>query len=299
MDEPYRVLAVDGTNLLYRSHHALGRSGLSHAGRPIWAVHGTLLQIAKAVHNERPTHVLVALDMPGGCPSRRAAQPLYKANRTSPVPELASQLGWAPSALTQLGLQVCGIDNWEADDVLASAVTAAANRGWAATVVTSDRDAYQLLSEQVRVLTPDEKLVTVESLQTEKGLTPAQYANLAALRGEPSDNLPGVESVGAVTAAKLLARFGDLDRIFAATDRELREVVGVKTLANLRRDEGTARTTAAVAQLRRDLPVVEPTAIAEIDLHRCRHVGVEIGLPQASAKLAWALEQAQRTPTVR
>jgi 5'-3' exonuclease len=291
MTEPYHVLAVDGTNLLYRAHHALGRSGLSHAGRPIWAVHGTVIQIAKAIQAEQPTHLLVAFDLPGGCPSRRAMQPLYKGTRSAPVPELASQLGWAPSALTQLGLGVCGVQDWEADDVLASAATAALARGWDVTVLTSDRDAYQLLEGRLQVLTPDEKRVTVDSLQAEKGLTPAQYADLAALRGEPSDNLPGVEGIGTVTATKLLARFGDLDSIFAASDAELRQVIGAKTLLNLRRDEATARTTAAVARLRRDLPVTAPVTLSELDLERCRHVGVEIGLPQAAAKLAHALQR--------
>lgn len=284
------LLAVDGTNLLYRSFHALAASNLTHAGRPVWAVHGLLLQIAKMVEAVRPSHVLVAFDTRHGCAWRRAMDPGYKATRTAPVQELAQQLAWAPSALRQAGLLVCDDADHEADDLLASAVTLAEARSVRSVVVTSDRDAYQLLSPMVAIRTPENKIVTVDSLMETLGVSPSGYALLAALRGEPSDNLPGVRGVGDKTAAKLVQKFGSFEALEAATDEELRAVLGPKGIESLRRDLPVARRTAQVATLRRDIPLpLERSTLAGFQVSTAERALTDLGLAVAGRRLASAV----------
>jgi DNA polymerase-1 len=285
-----RLLVLDGTNLLYRSYHALAATGLTHAGRPVWAVHGLVLQIAKLVEHAHPSHLVVAFDTIEGCPSRRAIDPGYKATRTAPVQDLAVQLSWAPSVLRQLGLCVLDDQQWEADDIVASAVTAARRAGMPTTVVTSDRDAYQLLAADVEIRTPENRTVTVESLEADHGVSPAGYALLAALRGEPSDNLPGVAGVGPKTAAKLVKEFGSFDAIETATDADLRPFAGPKTIAALRRDLHLARRSFEVGKLRTDLTVdLLPARLETLDPHRLQHLLTTCGLASAGARLAETL----------
>jgi DNA polymerase-1 len=284
------LLALDGTNLLYRSFHALSGTGLTHAGRPVWAVHGLLLQIAKMIEATRPTHLLVAFDTRHGCAWRREIDPDYKATRTPPVQDLAQQLSWAPSPLRQAGLLVCDDSAHEADDILASAVTSASSRGVRSVVVTSDRDAYQLLSPMVTVRTPENKTVTVESLLEQHGVSPQGYALLAALRGEPSDNLPGVTGVGSKTAARLVQEFGSFEALEAASDEELRKVLGPKGIVSLRRDLPLARRSATVATLRRDLPLpLESSALSTLDVDALERALIVCGLQGAGRRLAAAL----------
>lgn len=285
-----KLLAVDGTNLLYRSYHALSASGLSHAGRPVWAVHGLVLQLAKAIEHVCPSHVVVAFDTPGGCPARREIDPGYKATRTSPSEDLAVQLSWAPAVLRQIGVSAIETPGWEADDLLASAVNAASATGASSVIVTSDRDAYQLLGEDVTLRTPDEKTVTVESLMESHGVSPAGYAVLAALRGEPSDNLPGVPGVGPKIAARLVTRFGSLDAISTASDEELLTVVGAKTLTSLRENLHLAKRSAQVATLRRDLPVdIDAAHLAALDPVKVAERLNQLGLASAGRRLGAAL----------
>jgi 5'-3' exonuclease len=285
-----KLLAVDGTNLLYRSYHALAASGLSHAGRPVWAVHGLVLQLAKAIEHASPSHLIVAFDTPGGCPARREIDPGYKATRTSPVEDLAVQLSWAPTVLRQIGVAAVEASGWEADDLLASAVSAASAAGSASVIVTSDRDAYQLLGDEVTLRTPDEKTVTVASLVESHGVSPAGYAVLAALRGEPSDNLPGVPGVGPKIAARLVARFGSLDAIAAASDEDLLTIVGAKTLASLRENLHLAQRSARVATLRRDLPVdIGAARLAAVDPVDVTERLTQLGLASAGRRLGAVL----------
>jgi 5'-3' exonuclease len=284
------LLALDGTNLLYRSFHALAGSGLSYAGRPVWAVHGLVLQIAKLVEAVRPTHLLVAFDTRHGCAWRREIDPGYKATRSAPVPDLAQQLSWAPSALRQAGLLVNDDPEHEADDILASAVTIASSQGMRSVVATSDRDAYQLLSPLVSVRTPENKVVTVETLEQLHGVSPSGYALLAALRGEPSDNLPGVRGVGGKTAARLVQEFGSFERLEAAADADLRKVLGPKGIESLRRDLPLARRSARVATLRRDLPLpIESGLLARLDPSAAERALVTVGLAAAGRRLAASL----------
>lgn len=282
-------VVIDGTNVLYRSHHALSRSGLTHAGRPVWALHGLLTTMTRFVKEERPTHLLVAFDSIGGCPARRSLQPSYKATRTPPVADLAYQLDWAPSLLSQLSLGTWRLADWEADDGLASAAWSAAPDP--VVVVTSDRDAYQLISDRVAVVTPDGTRVTDAWVQQKYGVPASGYAHMAALRGETSDNLPGISGIGEKTASALVARFGTVDAVLQATDGELRAVVGPKQLTALRQEGDLSRLTFAVGVLRSDLPCSwQEAVLSTVDTGLLAETAAQLGLPRAGEQLAQAIE---------
>lgn len=289
------VLVIDGTNLLYRSHHALSRSGLTHLGRPIWAVHGLLTSMARLAQMDRFDHLVVAFDSPGGCPERRKLQPSYKATRSSPEQALAYQLEWAPSLLTELGLYSWSLPGWEADDGVASAAHTFTHPGsgsesGSAVVVSSDRDVYQLATSSVRIARPDGTPVNDLVVQDKYGVTLAQYPYVAALRGEPSDNLPGIPGVGAKTAAKLVSAFGSLEGVLTAPTDQLRNAAGPRVAGLVREHAATARLTFEVARLRRDLPVDRPLASLErLDKDHVETLCSRVGLPASGKALASTL----------
>lgn len=286
------LLVIDGTNLLYRSHHALSRSDLRHAGRPVWAVHGLLTSLSRLVRQVHPSAVMVAFDSPGGCPHRRALQPSYKATRKPPELDLGYQLEWAPRLLAQCGLRAWQAEGWEADDGLASACEHMERAGGRSTVVSSDRDVYQLAGPLVDIRQPDGAPVTDAVAREKYGVSLALYPHMAALRGEPSDNLPGVAGVGAKTAARLVSTFGSLEAVLSADDDSLRSVVGPSVLNALRRDAPTARLTFEVAQLCRDLPVdLDASDLAGVQPVNVEYVCSESGVRQAGLALAEAFRE--------
>lgn len=286
-----RALVVDGTNLLYRSHHALSRSALTHLGRPIWAVHGLLTSVARLARTDTFDHLVVAFDSPGGCPDRRKLQPSYKATRSTPEQALAYQLEWAPTLLANLGLYAWVLPGWEADDGVASAAQEFTVPGpGSALVVSSDRDVYQLATASVAVAQPDGTLVDDQVALGKYGVTLAQYPHVAALRGEPSDNLPGIPRVGAKTAAKLVSAFGSLESVLTASPERLCEVVGPRIGGLVQEHAATARLTFEVARLRRDLPI--DTTMARLDgvnIDWLESMCAQAGLPSAGKSLASAL----------
>jgi DNA polymerase-1 len=212
------VLAVDGNSLVHRSYHAQASSAQPH-----WAVRGLLTQLVAAVERIRPAVVVVGFDDPDRS-WRRERWPSYKANRLDKLASLINQLSDAVAALRALGVAVCVPEGLEADDVLASAVTAARRAGARCVVMTSDRDAFSLICAEAAVLriinggVEASPLMTTERLVLLLGVRPDQYRDFAALRGDPSDNLPGVRGIGPRTAAAILRKFGTAAAAFADLD---------------------------------------------------------------------------------
>jgi 5'-3' exonuclease len=208
------VLVIDGNSLVHRSYHSQARTGLHDAdGRPTWAVRGLLMQLVAAVERIRPAAVVVGFDDPDES-QRKATWPVYKANRVDKLDSLVEQLSCAARALRELGLAVIVPRGLEADDVLASTATQARAVGARTVVVTSDRDAFALIDDTTTVLriinggVDASPMMTAERLVLLLGVRPDQYRDFAALRGDPSDNLPGVRGIGPRTAARLLQEFG-------------------------------------------------------------------------------------------
>lgn len=283
-DQRPLVVVVDSNNIMHRAHHALSRSGLTRPdGQPVWALHGAATTIAKVIDRTRPQALVIAVDAPGGCAYRRGVHPAYKANRGAPAGDLLPQLAEFPLLLHTAGLSVGMYSGWEADDVMASVAHWAETSGWRCEVVTSDRDAYQLLSGNVRVRKPDLEPFDIDDLYAKHGVTPRQYLELAAMRGEPGDNIDGVPGVGEKTAAKILQAAGSISEVLKEPDRW--RVASPRGVDAVVANQAIVERNLLVAELRKDLPV---------DLF------VQRGhLPVSSADLADAFGRAGLTAAAR
>lgn len=226
------LLAIDGNSLVHRSFHAQARTG-----QPDWAVRGLLTQLVATVDRVRPTCVVIGFDDPDRS-DRRERWPQYKAHRTEKLDTLVDQLCRAAEAMRRIGAAVVVPPGLEADDVLASAAAYAGARGAHTVIATSDRDAFALIDDTTRVLriinggADASPMMTPERLLTLCGVRPAQYRDFAALRGDPSDNLPGVHGIGPRTAARLLAEFGSAAAAFDELD-EVGRRLGASTAKRL------------------------------------------------------------------
>jgi 5'-3' exonuclease len=219
------VLVLDGNSLMHRAYHAAATGRLlDRDGQPVWALKGLIGYVARAAARMRPDAVVVGFDCPDHS-VRQDEHPGYKAHRPPKAADLVEQLAAAPDLLRATGLCTVLHTAYEADDILASAAGLARRSGWRSVLVTSDRDSFALIDDTTSVLRvrngglDEAVLVTPASLLQVFGVRPAQYRDLAALRGDPSDNLPGVRGFGSVTAARLLAAFGSIDDAWAALDR--------------------------------------------------------------------------------
>jgi DNA polymerase-1 len=258
------LLAVDGNSLVHRSFHSQAGTGLRSAdGRPLWAIRGLLTQLVAAAERLCPTAIVVGFDDPVAS-TRRTRWPQYKAGRTEKLPSLVSQLDGAAEVLRGMGIAVVVPDGLEADDVLASAASFAPTVGARTVIMTSDRDAFALIDEHTRVLriinggVDASPLLTPDLLAVMLGIRPEQYCDYAALRGDPSDNLPGVRGVGAKTAARLLAELGSAAAVFedlAAGGARVRAAVGSAAATRLAQPEARAawELNCQVMRMHRDL----------------------------------------------
>jgi len=255
------VLAIDGNSLVHRAFHAHAGTNTYTRGRPSWAVRGLLMQLVSAVDRIRPAAVVVGFDDPHAS-ERRTAWPQYKANRVDKLDTLVDQLADAVEVIRALGLHVVVPPGLEADDVLASTASTAAAAGARTVVVTSDRDAFALIDDTTSVLriinggVDASPLMTPERLVLLLGVRPEQYRDFAALRGDPSDNLPGVRGVGPRTAAQLLTEFGTAAAAFddlAAVAGRIGKGVARKLAAEGARDAHALNCQ--VMALRHDLDV--------------------------------------------
>lgn len=263
---PPVMLVVDGNSILHRCFHSQARTGFRSAdGRPRWAVRGLLSQLVAAVDRVGPDAVVVGFDDPDAS-VRRARWPQYKAHRGEKLDTLVEQLDAAAGMLRVLGIAVVVPPGWEADDVLASVARRVRATGGDTVVMTSDRDAFGLIDDHTRVLriinggVDASPLLTPDRLVTLLGVRPDQYPDFAALRGDPSDNLPGVHGVGPRTASRLLTATGTAEAAFddlAAGGTRVVDAVGPAAAARLAAPEARQawELNRQVMAMRADLPV--------------------------------------------
>lgn len=221
---PRTIMAVDGNSLLHRSYHALESTNLHDAyGRPTWAIKGMLNQLISAATRVRPDAMVIGFDTPGSS-VRRDRYPDYKATRSEKKPALVSQLELAESMLRWAGFAVRKPAGFEADDVTATTARLAGENGWNCVIVTSDRDSFAHIAEHSQVLriinggVDNSPLLNPMKLHALTGIRAGQYLDYAALRGDASDNLPGVRGIGEKTAAKLLGALGSMEAVWADID---------------------------------------------------------------------------------
>lgn len=261
MTEHQRLLLIDGHSLAFRAFYALDASKfVTSRGQHTNAVYGFLRMFRTAVADNQPTHLAVAFDL-GRATFRNQIFPDYKAQRAATPEEFKGQVEIIREVLTALGVPTFGLSEYEADDILATLATQAVAQGLETVIVTGDRDYIQLVEDQVTVLYPGRSFsdiirFTPQSVAEKYGVTPAQYPGFAALRGDPSDNLPGVPKVGEKTAAKLLGQYGTLAQLLEHVD-EVKGVVG----QNLRDHAEQVKLNLQLTMMVRDVPL--PKSVTE------------------------------------
>jgi len=249
------LVLIDGNSLTYRAFFALPTDMSTASGQVTNAVFGFTSMFINMVKEQQPDGVLVAFDRPEPT-FRHDADPEYKAQRQAAPDILRQQMGLVRELLVALGVASIDLAGWEADDLLATVAERAVEAGHQVIIVTGDRDAYQLVRDPgVRVLynrrgVSDYVMYDEAGIAEKTGVTPAQYPEYASLRGDPSDNLPGVPGVGEKTAAKLINTYGGLDGIFEHLDEQT-----PKLRASLSEHEERVRRNRGVMVLRRDAPI--------------------------------------------
>ncbi|AXK45030.1 DNA polymerase I [Brachybacterium saurashtrense] len=218
-----RLLLIDGHAMAFRAFFALPADGFSDGrGQATNAVYGFVRMLINVVASERPTHLAVAFDLPGGT-FRDRIYDQYKGGRDETPEAFHGQIGLIMQVLDALGVRWLTYEDYEADDIIATLATRAEEAGHEALIVSSDRDAIQLVGEKVTLLQPvkgvtEMRRMTPAAVEEKYGLAPERYPDLAALVGEAADNLPGVPGVGPKTAAKWIVKYGDLPGVIAHAD---------------------------------------------------------------------------------
>jgi DNA polymerase I len=249
-----RLLLLDGHSLAYRAFFALPPDLATTTGQPTNAVYGFTSMLIKMLQEEQPTHVAVAFDR--GEPTFRHEQYVeYKANRRETPADFRSQLPLIFEVLDALGISRLSVPGYEADDIIATLAAQAVEAGMDVLIVTGDRDVLQLVGPHVTALMTRRGIsemtrFTPEAVVAKYGLTPAQYPDFAAIRGDPSDNLPNIPGVGEKTAAKWIADFGSLGELVDRVD----EVKG-KAGDKLREHLGDVLRNRQLTELAKDVPL--------------------------------------------
>jgi DNA polymerase-1 len=219
-----RLLLIDGHSMAYRAFHALpAENFMTASGQHTNAIYGFATMLLSLLSTEKPTHVAVAFDV-----SRKTFRseifPEYKANRSKTPDEFRSQMSYLHDLVTAFGITQFEVEGFEADDILATIAKRAESEGAQVFICTGDRDSFQLVNEATTVLYPkrgvsDLVRMTPDAVFEKYGMTPAQYPDFAALRGDPSDNLPSVPGVGEKTAAKWIVEYGSLKELLSNVDK--------------------------------------------------------------------------------
>jgi len=251
------LVLFDGHALIHRAFHALPSLTLRRTGEPTGAVFGFASMILKVVGDLKPTHWAIAFDTP--VPTFRHERfEDYKAHRPPTPQELKSQIGRVRELVQAFNLPYFEVDGYEADDVIGTISRLTSEKGLDTVIVTGDTDTFQLVSPHVSVLTPrpgkpfsDTIVYDEETVKQRYGLSPQQLVDLKGLKGDPSDNIPGVPGIGEKTATKLIQQFGSIERIYESIDQV--EPERVRTL--LRDAEDKARESQTLVKIVTDVPI--------------------------------------------
>jgi len=219
-----RLLLIDGHSMAYRAFYALPAENFTTAsGQHTNAIYGFATMMLSILSSEKPTHVAVAFDV-----SRKTFRseifPEYKANRAKTPDEFRSQMSYLHELVSAFGITQFEVEGYEADDVIATITKWAEKEGAEVFICTGDRDSFQLVNDKTTVLYPkrgvsDLARMTPDAVQEKYGMSPTQYPDFAALRGDPSDNLPSIPGVGEKTAAKWVVEYGSLQELLSNVDK--------------------------------------------------------------------------------
>ena len=265
-----KVLLIDGNSLVYRAYFALREADMrTSAGQATGAIHGFSTMLINLIKDQEPEGIAVAFDLPSPT-FRHEKIPTYKAGREKAPDDLYEQLALVKEILPALGIQVVDKEGFEADDILATLATQSRDSSVQVVVVTGDRDSYQLVEDPyIRVLynrrgVSDYVLYDEDGIWERTGVYPKDYVLYAALRGDKSDNLPGVPGVGEKTAAKLVNTYQTLDGIYGSLEDQK-----PKLRDNLEKCENTVRQNVEVMELVRDVEL--PVTVEDLLLNPVDH----------------------------
>jgi DNA polymerase-1 len=255
MSAPKKLLLIDGHSMAYRAFYALPVENFTTAmGQHTNAIYGFATMLISLIKDEKPTHVAVAFDV-----SRKTFRseifPEYKANRASTPDEFRSQMSYLHEFIDGCGIEHFQLEGYEADDLIATISKKAEIDGFEVLICTGDRDSFQLVNEKTTVLYPKRGVselarMTPDAVFEKYGMTPAQYPDFAALRGDPSDNLPSIPGVGEKTAAKWVVEYGSLKDLLSEVDK-----VGGKVGQALRDNIDNVIRNRELTQLVHDAPI--------------------------------------------
>jgi DNA polymerase I len=258
MSATKKLLLIDGHSLAYRAFYALpAENFVSSSGQHTNAIYGFASMLINLITSEKPTHIATAFDV-----SRKTFRserfPEYKANRSSTPDEFRSQTSYLFDLVHGFGIRHFAVEGFEADDIIATLAKRAESDGFEVLICTGDRDSFQLINSKTTVLYPkrgvtDLARMTPDAVIEKYGLTPEQYPDFAALRGDPSDNLPSIPGVGEKTAAKWIAEYGNLKKLI-----ENIETVGGKVGDSLRANVASVELNSELTRLRSDMEIEAP-----------------------------------------
>jgi DNA polymerase-1 len=252
MAPDHELFLIDGNSLAYRAFFALPESIGTSDGRPTNAIYGLASMLVKIIDEHHPAGVVVAWD--AGMSGREQTYDLYKAQRKPRPDLLAEQWPHLMPLVEAFGYTNVKVEGYEADDVIGSLAMRAREQGIPVMVVTGDRDAYQLVGEGIRVMSTsrgitETKVYDKAAVEERYGVPPELITDLMGLRGDTSDNIPGVPGIGEKTATQLLQRFGSLEGVLGAVD----EISGAKRKQNLVEHADDARMSKQLATLHCDV----------------------------------------------
>ena len=258
-----RLLLIDGHSMAYRAFFALPAENFTTAtGQHTNAIYGFATMLISLLKDEKPTHVAVAFDV-----SRKTFRteifPEYKANRAKTPDEFRSQMSYLNELVRGFGITQFSVEGFEADDIIATLATRAATDGYEVLICTGDRDSFQLVTESITVLYPKRGVsemarMTPQAVIDKYQMTPLQYPDFAALRGDPSDNLPSIPGVGEKTAAKWIIEYGSLEKLLEKADE-----VGGKVGIALRENIESVKRNRELTQLIHSVDIeTDPAALA-------------------------------------
>src|SRR5215213_9268765 len=296
--DPPELFLIDGNSLAYRAFFALPESIATGDGRPTNAIYGLASMLVKIIDEHHPGGVVVAWD--AGMSGREVTYDLYKAQRKSRPDLLREQWPHLMPLVEAFGYTNVKVEGYEADDVIASLAVRAREQGIPVMVVTGDRDAYQLVGEGIRVMSTsrgitETKIYDGDAVLERYGVPPELVTDLMGLRGDTSDNIPGVPGIGEKTAAQLLQRFGTLEDVLANVE----EVSGAKRKQNLVEHAEDARMSKELATLHYDLETgveLSEAMAAEPDRGALREFMREFELRAVMERLEEALPEGAAVP---
>ncbi|MDD5590973.1 MAG: DNA polymerase I [Dehalococcoidales bacterium] len=248
------LVLFDGNALVHRAFHALPPLTVSKTGETVGAVYGFTLILLKAISELKPTHCAIAFDKKAPT-FRHQLFDQYKAHRPATPEELVGQMDRVRELVKTFGIPVFELDGYEADDALGTLSHQASEQDVETIIVTGDADAMQLVSPRVKVFAPKrsfgDTLLYDEAAVSEKyGVSPGHITDLKGLKGDPSDNIPGVPGIGEKTAVRLINQFGSVEEIYARIDR----VSPPKLQSLLKQNEAIARQSKELATIITDAP---------------------------------------------